>query len=134
MLPFEFIVIGTPVSSQTRNTKKLRKWQDTVRVAAKTRWPAGELPLNQPLKVSVVYYYEGEALDVDNMIKPIQDALKGLIYTDDCVITDSYPAKRDLNGNFRVRGMSPVLAEGFCSGNEFIHIKILEAPNQEELL
>jgi crossover junction endodeoxyribonuclease RusA len=73
-------------------------------------------------------------LDIDNMIKPIQDALKGLIYTDDCIITDNHPAKRDLNGSFRVKGMSPVLAEGFCSGVEFVHVKVSEAPNQEVLI
>jgi crossover junction endodeoxyribonuclease RusA len=134
MLPFEFIVIGTPVSQQTKDKKKLRIWKANVQAGAKKRWPNGESPLNQPVQVFVVYYYEGEALDVDNMIKPIQDALKGLIYEDDCVVTDNHPAKRDLNGSFRVKGMSPVLAEGFCSGNEFIHVKVLDAPDQEVLL
>ncbi len=134
MLPFEFIIIGTPVSQQTRKKLRLRKWKDDVRAGAVTRWPSGELPLNQPIKIFAVYYYEGVALDTDNMIKPIQDALKGLVYSDDCVVTDSQAAKRNLDGNFRVKGMSPVLAEGFCSGSEFIYVKILEAPSQEELL
>lgn len=134
MLPFEFIIIDTPVSQQTRKKLRLRRWKDKVRASAVTRWPPGELPLNQPIKISAVYYYEGIALDTDNMIKPIQDALKGLVYSDDCIITDSQAAKRNLDGNFRVKGMSPVLAEGFCSGSEFIYVRILEAPSQEELL
>jgi len=134
MLPFEFIIIGTPVSQQTRRKLRLRKWKDKVRASAVTRWPPGELPLNQPIKIFAVYYYEGVALDPDNMIKPIQDALKGLVYSDDCIVTDSQAAKRNLDGNFRVKGMSPVLAEGFCSDSEFIYVKILEAPSQEELL
>ena len=134
MLPFEFIIIGTPVSQQTRRKLRLRKWKDKVRASALTRWPPGELPLNQPIKIFAVYYYEGVALDPDNMIKPIQDALKGLVYSDDCIVTDSQAAKRNLDGNFRVKGMSPVLAEGFCSDSEFIYVKILEAPSQEELL
>lgn len=134
MLPFEFIIKGTPVSQQTRSRPRLREWKDRVRASAATRWPPGELPLNQPIKIFAVYYYEGAALDTDNMIKPIQDALKGLVYSDDCVVTDSQAAKRDLNGNYRVKGMSPVLAEGFCYGSEFIYVKILGAPSQEELL
>jgi crossover junction endodeoxyribonuclease RusA len=134
MLPFEFIVIGTPVSQQTRNRARLRKWKETVRSGASKRW-LNEIPIiNQPIQIFAVYYYEDVALDSDNMIKPIQDALKGLIYSDDCLVTDSKAAKRNLNGSFRVKGMSPVIAEGFCSGCEFIHIKILEAPSQEELL
>jgi len=68
------------------------------------------------------------------MIKPIQDALKGLVYSDDCLVTDSRAAKRNLAGSFRVKGMSSILAQGFCSGHEFIHVKILESPSQEELV
>jgi Holliday junction resolvase RusA-like endonuclease len=34
-----------------------------------------------------VYIYEGTAADVDNIIKPIQDALKGLAYEDDEQVT-----------------------------------------------
>ena len=73
-------------------------------------------------------------MDTDNMIKPIQDAIKGLIYSDDCLVTDSRAAKRNLGGSYQVKGMSPVIAQGFCYGSEFIHVKILEAPSQEELV
>ncbi len=68
------------------------------------------------------------------MIKPIQDALNDLVYVDDRLITDTQIRKTDLNGSFRVRGMSAVLAEGFCRGNEFLYIRIEEAPNHQELI
>ena len=134
MLPFEFIIVGTPVSQQTREKRRLRQWKDTVRSSATLRWPGGDLPVNVPIQIFAVYYYEGAALDTENMIKPIQDALKGLVYSDDCIITDSRASKRKLDHPFRVKGMSRVLADGFCNGCEFIHVKILEAPNQEELI
>jgi Holliday junction resolvase RusA-like endonuclease len=134
MLPFEFIVVGTPVSQQTKHKARLRKWKEAVRTGARNRWPNGEPIINQPIEILAIYYYEDVALDTDNMIKPIQDALKGLIYSDDCLVTDSRAAKRNLDGGFRVKGMSPVIAEGFCSGCEFIHVKILQAPSQEKLL
>jgi hypothetical protein len=73
-------------------------------------------------------------MDNDNMVKPIQDALIGLVYVDDNQITDTRVRKTDLNGAFRVRGMSAVLAEGFCKGTEFLHIKIEEAPDHAEIL
>jgi crossover junction endodeoxyribonuclease RusA len=134
MLPFEFIIIGIPVSQQTRRKARLKEWKEVVRNAASRQWPNGEPFINQPIQIVATYYYEDVPLDNDNMIKPIQDALKGLVYSDDCIVTDNRLAKRNLNGGFRVKGMSPVLAEGFCSGREFIHVKILEAPNQEELV
>lgn len=136
MLPFEFIVEGPPISSQSRNVERLRLWQQEVRMAAAKDWPAQTPPLTKPLKLTVVYYHDGVTvqIDNDNMVKPIQDALIGLIYKDDSQITDTSIRKTDLNGSFRIRGMSLVLAKGFCRGNEFIYIRIELAPTHEELI
>jgi len=133
MLPFEFTVDGPPISHQTRNAVRLRTWQQAVRTAAAQRWPSGTPPLTEQLHFKVTYYHDGVAvrIDNDNLVKPIQDALNGLIYVDDRQITDTSVRKTDLNGSFRVRGMSPVLAEGFCRGNEFLFIRIELAPDHE---
>jgi crossover junction endodeoxyribonuclease RusA len=136
MLPFEFTVDGPLVSHQTRNTARLRTWQQTVRVAAARRWPAGTPPVTERLRFTVTYYHDGISvrIDNDNLVKPIQDALNGLIYEDDRQITDTHVCKTDLNGSFRVRDMSPVLAEGFCRGNEFLYVRVELAPDHEELI
>lgn len=136
LLPFEFIVDGPPVSHQTRNTARLRAWQQAVRTAAVQRWPAGTTPIAERLRFSVTYYHDGVSvrIDNDNLVKPIQDALNGLVYVDDRQITDTYVRKTDLNGSFRVRGMSPVLAEGFCRGNEFLYVRVELAPDHKELI
>ena len=136
MLPFEFTVDGPPVSYQTRNVVRLRAWQQAERVAAVQRWPASTPPVTERLQFTVTYYHDGISvqMDNDNLVKPIQDALNGLIYEDDRQITDTYIRKTDLNGSFRVRGMSPVLAEGFCRGNEFLYVRIELAPDHEELI
>jgi crossover junction endodeoxyribonuclease RusA len=73
-------------------------------------------------------------IDNDNMVKPIQDALNGLVYEDDRQITDIEVRKTDINGSFRIRGMSPILAEGFIKGKEFIYICIELAPDHKDLL
>ena len=85
---------------------------------------------------SLSRFYDGVPvrMDNDNMIKPIQDALIGLVYTDDRWITDTRVRRSDLNGSFRVKYMSLVLAEGFHRGQEFLYIKVEDAPNHEELL
>jgi crossover junction endodeoxyribonuclease RusA len=64
-------------------------------------------------------------MDVDNIPKPISDALKGLVYF------DVLCRKRNLNSNLRVEMPSPVLAEGLSHGKEFLYIVVEEAPNQE---
>lgn len=136
MLPFEFTVDGPPVSHQTRHAHRLHGWKQTVRDAAARRWPVETPPVTAQLKLTVTYYHDGIAvrLDNDNLVKPIQDALNGLVYEDDRQITDTIVRKTDLNGSFRVRGMSYILAEGFCRGNEFLYVRIEVAPRHEELI
>ena len=86
------------------------------------------------VKMTVVYYYDGASLDTDNMLKPIQDSLIGLVFGDDAQVTDITAGKRDLNGSYRVRGISSALAEGFSTNSEFVHIKVEEAPDHQELV
>lgn len=136
MLPFEFTVNGPPVSHQTRHASRLYAWKQTVRAAAARSWPAETPPLTARLKFTLTYYHDGVSirLDNDNLVKPIQDALNGLVYEDDRQITDTIVRKTDLNGSFRVRGMSFVLAEGFCRGNELLYVRIELAPGHEDLI
>ena len=130
---FEFCVKGPPISLQGKPASRTR-WKQRVRDAAVAQWPVGQLPYDQSLRVTIVYYYEGDALDVDNMAKPILDALNDVIYVDDAQVTDCITTKRNIDGAFRVKGMSLVLAAGFCSGKEFLHVKIENAPNHEGVL
>jgi len=107
-----------------------------VRAAALRRWPTGIPAVKVQVKIAVSYFHDGIAvrMDNDNMVKPIQDALNGLVYEDDRQITDTQVRKTDINGSFRVRGMSPVLAEGFIKGTEFLYIRVEAAPSHEEMI
>jgi hypothetical protein len=84
----------------------------------------------------VVYYHERQSvlIDDDNMIKPIQDALAGLIYRNDSQITDAQTRKTNVDGRFGLRNLSSVHARAFGGGKEFVYIRIEEAPGLEELL
>jgi len=80
--------------------------------------------------LTITYFYDNVSVDVDNIPKPILDALKGLVYLDDNQVTDVLCRKRDLNRDLRIENPTEVLAEGFTSGNEFPHIMVAEAPDQ----
>ena len=131
MLPFEFVIDGPPVSQQTRRRERVRQWRDEVRRAAEQHWPAGELPVTGPIMLTITYFYDSISMDVDNLPKPILDALRGLVYLDDEQVTDVLCRKRNLNRDFRVENPSSVLADGLSRGNEFLYIVIAEAPDQE---
>ena len=83
--------------------------------------------------LQVTYFYNSVSLDVDNILKPIQDAIIGLAYVDDNQITDVLVRKRDLSNSFKIENVNSLLAEGFSRGNEFLHVVITDAPNQEVL-
>jgi Holliday junction resolvase RusA-like endonuclease len=135
MLPFEFTVPGPPVSHQSGNKGKLAAWRKMVRSAAGGKW-GRRAPCAEQLKITVTYYHEGEAIRLDNgnMVKPIQDALIGLVYADDRLVTDTVVHKTSINGVFRVRGASRVLLEAFAAGDEFLHVIIDRAPGHEDPL
>jgi crossover junction endodeoxyribonuclease RusA len=135
-LPFEFTVLGPPVSGQAQDRGRVVAWQEIVRTAAASRWPDGVPPLDGNLRIAVCYYHDRITvrLDNDNIIKPIQDALAGLVYDNDHRITDTAIRKTCLDGPFRVRGLSSVLAAAFVDGREFLHIVIDAAPSHVEIL
>lgn len=137
MLPFEFIIIGKPISHQTKDKQRLRDWKAKVRHVAENKWPHPH-PLGDSMQVIITHYYDapnGEdgVPDSDNIVKPVRDALNGVVYVDDYQITDFVSRRRNLNSSFRVKGMSSALAEGFCAGAEFLHVKIEVAPDPSEL-
>jgi crossover junction endodeoxyribonuclease RusA len=132
ILPWDCVVHGVPASVQAKSATRTR-WKAAVAEAATQAWPTSEAPLSVPVQVTVTYFYDGEALDVDNMLKPIQDALIGIALEDDNCVTDVRGAKRDLGNAFAVRGMSRALADGFVSGNPFVHVRIDHPPDHKEL-
>jgi len=133
LLRFEFIVNGHPVSQQTRRRERLHLWKETVRREAEKYWSPGDLPMLGNIMLKVTYFYDRVAMDVDNIVKPIQDALEGLVYFDDNQVTDVLSRKRNLSGDFAIENVSEVLAEGLSRGNEFLYIIVEQAPNQEVL-
>lgn len=129
-LPLEFTVPGPPVSHQSSNRQLLAAWQQQVRTAAAGSW-RGTLPLTVPLRIVVVYYHNGAVarIDMDNMLKPIQDALIGLVYDDDVQITDAAMRKTPATRPINVFGQSLPLLQAFAVGQEFVHVLIDHAPD-----
>ena len=126
MAPFEFIVLGPPLSLQTKNRKRLQAWKKKARAAAAGRWKKRKRtkPLTGAVTIEICYYFDRASPDVDNIIKPIQDALIGLVYVDDKQVVNASSRKRNINHAFRVRWMSAVLASGFVAGEDFLHVTV----------
>jgi crossover junction endodeoxyribonuclease RusA len=125
----EFIIEGTPVSQQTKSSGSLRIWKDVVRLEAKVNQiKSASL---KSVKLTIIYFYDGVNIDVDNIIKPIQDALIGVAYLDDKQVIDVLSRKRNLNNALRITTVTPVLESGLSLGEEFLYITVEETSDEE---
>jgi crossover junction endodeoxyribonuclease RusA len=86
LYPLEFFVAGTPVSLQGAARSKLR-WKVTVSEAARQRArDTNELGFLDGRPVGLIIYYFPAAPmigDIDNIVKPIMDALIHVAYMND---------------------------------------------------
>ena len=115
--PFEFTIPGVPISHQSGNKKRLAEWRQQVRDAAIALWGT-EDALTVNLRIAVTYFHEGAdaRIDGDNLLKPIQDALNGLVYSDDRLIVDAQIRKASIDEPIRPRHCSLVLLPPSTSG------------------
>ena len=130
-LPFEFVIDGPPVSQQTRRRQRYHAWKEEVHAVAEQFWPEAAPPVADTVMLTITYFYDETAMDVDNIPKPISDALEGLVYVDDAQVNDVLCRRRDLSAGLRIINPSLVLAEGLSRGNEFLYIVVEPAPDQE---
>ena len=129
-LPFDFTIPGPPVSQQARRPERIREWRERVRDAANQFWLEAS-PVAGFLMVTVIYFHDGKPFDVDNIAKPVLDALKGMVFGDDSQITDLVCRKRDLNNLPLVTSSSEVLNAAIDNGSQFLHIVVEDAPERE---
>ena len=102
----------------------------SVRTAAESRWD-GEPPFMGEVAVTITYVSSRARLDVDNIPKPILDALTGLVYADDRQVADLLCRRKSLEPNLRIRNASPLFYESFRAGEQFLHVIVSNAPVQE---
>lgn len=124
---FEFIVEGPAVSlrAMKRSTKRYQKWIRTVRSAASKEWPAGKkLTYDSGILVNITNYYTLAPPDVDNIIKPILDALETIVYADDQQVSKVTSEKVDLPHSSSVKNPSALLAAGLEKYSEVLHIVV----------
>ncbi|AFZ07665.1 endodeoxyribonuclease RusA [Oscillatoria nigro-viridis PCC 7112] len=131
-MQFEFLIPKRPVSLQTRQRSKLQDWQAFVRTEASKTWVG--TPYSGNVHLTLVYLYDTDPVDTDNIIKPIQDALIGLVYEDDSLVTDVESHRRSLSGTFDVALCPLLLLHGIISGRECVYVRICQAKALESYL
>lgn len=89
------------------------------------------MPSLDSLVLRIAYFYVyAPAGDLDNIVKPIQDALKGVAFVDDIQVVDLIASMRRKDVNDRI-SMTSALAAAFDGGSDFVYVAIESASRIE---
>jgi crossover junction endodeoxyribonuclease RusA len=76
------------------------------------------------LEVSISEFSVFATTDRDNMAKPILDAMQKIVYDNDKRVKNALAEWCDIEGSYRVRYMSPVVAAALSAGKEFVWVRV----------
>jgi crossover junction endodeoxyribonuclease RusA len=131
---FEMLIPKRPVSHQAKNRANLQNWKDFVYGRARKEWKRGTPLQDVGLRFTLVYLCNDSPADVDNIIKPIQDALIGVVFADDSQLSDVDSHRRFLSDTIDITSLPPLLIEGVATGEECVYVRVSLAEGLEVYL
>lgn len=127
LCPLEFFVAQTPVSSQNSGGSKAR-WKETVKSAARERVrETDEIGILEPGPVSLTIYYFCAAPmlgDVDNLVKPIMDALIHVAYLDDSYVERAVIQKFEPGVDWEFSNPSEGLTAALATEPPVVYVRV----------
>ncbi|GGF07480.1 RusA family crossover junction endodeoxyribonuclease [Hymenobacter cavernae] len=132
-IDLEFLLSRRPVSHQVKRRTNLQSWKSFVRAEAQSVWGA-QAALAIPCQLTLVYFYQENPADIDNIIKPIQDALVGLVYVDDFYVTDVDSHRRLLTDQFDLTRLPPLILQAIATAQECVYVRVTSSQPIESYL
>jgi Holliday junction resolvase RusA-like endonuclease len=129
--PVEFVVEGTPVSLQAKERRSIEQWKSQIILASRSVLPEGHFATEVPLTVTLFYFtpvpMEG---DLDNIVKPILDALERHIYIDDHQIHRIVVQKFEAE-TVRFASPSPTLRQALNTSKRVLYVRLSDDPYED---
>lgn len=130
---YEFVIRSRPVSTQTNDRRAYRSWSDLVAIHATRNSPMVP-PFWEPVRLTMVHLYVNDTIDADNLIKPVQDALEGVFYPDDRLVTDVQSHRRSVLAEFDPVALPAPLATAWGGREECLYVRVQSASALENYL
>lgn len=131
---FEMLIPHRPISHQAKNRENLQAWKDLIYGRARREWQGGAPYQKQGLRFTLVYLCDDSPADIDNIIKPIQDALVGVVFADDALVSDVDSHRRFISDGIDIGHLPSLLVQGVLQGEECVYIRVSIAENLEVYL
>lgn len=127
--PIDFVVEGVPVSIQAKKRAKRKEaWISRIRAAAVAKLPQNHFAAEHPVEVTIFFFSDTEiGRDLDNVIKPILDALSGCVYIDDRQVEKLVIQRFERSRPIILKDPSETLAEAGEMEGPRVYIKVGEA-------
>lgn len=125
-LPFEFVVEGVPVSYKLGRGGSRDRWKERVASAAEARIKSGrEATASDGLFVRI-YIFPRDRLpgDLDNKVKPILDALTGVVYEDDAQVKRLDVRALEPESDAIVTLYSDLLFDAVAGAQQCVYVRI----------
>jgi crossover junction endodeoxyribonuclease RusA len=123
----EFLIPNRPLSLQAADRPNFQAYKRYIRTLAAMAWNRAPVSDGE-INVSIVFLCDERApIDVDNIIKPIQDAMNDVVYTDDVLVTDTDSHRRYLQSSVDLTDCSPALIDLLVSGEEGVYVRVRNA-------
>ena len=122
------------MSLQTNSRPRFQAWKDQVRAEAIRVWAGRRVLDRGDFHLTIVHLHHGAPPDVDNIIKPIQDALEGVVISNDTLVSDVESHRRALDYPFELELLPGLLATALASPSECVYVRLAEAIRLEDLL
>jgi crossover junction endodeoxyribonuclease RusA len=128
----EFLVEGTPVSLQTKRAEAKTEWQARVKAASRKVLPEGHWAMQGPV-AATLFYFPDTAMqgDIDNIVKPILDALGRHIYLDDSQVERVVVQKFEPGNVFAFSAPSSTLEDAMKRPKPLLYVRLSDNPHEE---
>lgn len=129
--PLEFIVRGTPVSQQVKRAASRTAWKERVKRASGAVLPEGHFTSDRPMAVTL-FYFPGTEMpgDIDNIIKPVLDALCHHVYDDDRQVERVWVQKFEPGRMFQFDKPSKVLSNAVLGDKPLLFVRVTDDPTE----
>ncbi len=127
--PFECVIEGLPVSANN-DRKAARRWRQRVAETAAGFLSGWRFRSEGDLAALIVLFHTGPfRLDTDNIPKHVLDALTGLVYRDDRMITQVIARRTRQGPGFVLTDPPPLVAAHLGACSHFVYVRIGDGPD-----
>lgn len=130
--PIEFIVKGTPVSMQAKRPEAREEWKEVVKAASTAAIPQPHFVSEDRMAVTLYYLPDGAMQgDIDNIVKPILDALSRHIFIDDRQVERLVIQKFESGNMFEFNQPTALLSEALGTKRPLLYVRVSNDPFEE---